>query len=300
MKKLPVYLVLVFSALFFAACEQNNLTKKIATLEQTYAATGSRGAADSLFQLYSEAVQKNPDDHANNYNYLVKGAEISFFVKEDGPLAVKWAGDALKEHGKGQNYTDLAGLFARIWIARDYHKPVAARFKPDEIDFVQAFLQNNQSWIDSSLLRLDRAMSAPNGVISDKAKAEAFIETAEGYAILVQQSNPDKYVDLLMKAAGVAKTIGNARQAIQLYYAVESKMPQHPKAPTALFMKGFVYENDVNDLEKAKATYEEFLKRYPNDPDYADDAQNALKLLGKSPEEIVREFEQKNAGQQVQ
>ena len=74
-------------------------------------------------------------------------------------------------------------------------------------------------------------------------------------------------------------------------------MPQHPKAPTALFMMGFIYENDLGDLNKAKETYQTFLNRYPNDPDYADDAQNALKFLGKSPEEIIREFEKKNARQ---
>ena len=56
----------------------------------------------------------------------------------------------------------------------------------------------------------------------------------------------------------------------------------------ALFMTGFVYENDLMDLKNAKASYESFLKRYPNDPDFADDAQMALKMLGKSPEEIIK------------
>jgi TolA-binding protein len=63
-------------------------------------------------------------------------------------------------------------------------------------------------------------------------------------------------------------------------------------------MIGFVQENDLNQLDKAKATYESFLAKYPNDPDFTDDAQNALKLLGKSPEEIIKEFEK--AGEQAQ
>jgi TolA-binding protein len=37
--------------------------------------------------------------------------------------------------------------------------------------------------------------------------------------------------------------------------------------------------------------YEAFLKKYPND-DFADDAQFLLKNLGKSPEEIIKGFEQ--------
>lgn len=62
-------------------------------------------------------------------------------------------------------------------------------------------------------------------------------------------------------------------------------------------MIGFVYENDLNDLENAKQTYEAFLQKYPNDPDFADDAQMALKNLGKSPEELIKEFEQNQPAQ---
>jgi outer membrane protein assembly factor BamD (BamD/ComL family) len=56
-------------------------------------------------------------------------------------------------------------------------------------------------------------------------------------------------------------------------------------------MKGFIYENDLGDTGKAKATYEEFLQKYPDDADYADDVKMALKTLGKSAEEIVKGFQ---------
>ena len=62
----------------------------------------------------------------------------------------------------------------------------------------------------------------------------------------------------------------------------------------ALFMTGFVQENLLKNLDKAKTAYELFLQRYPNDPDFADDAQNCLKLLGKSPEEIFQQFEKQS------
>ncbi len=137
---------------------------------------------------------------------------------------------------------------------------------------------------------LDKEMGGP--VVNDNAKADDLIRILEAYSNIVQNSHPDKSVDLLLKAAGLAKTIGNSNKAIQLYYNVGEKMPQHPKAPGA-FMMAFIYENDLKDLDKAKATYEEFLKRYPKDPDYADDAQNALKYLGLSAEEIIRQFEKK-------
>ena len=95
----------------------------------------------------------------------------------------------------------------------------------------------------------------------------------------------------------MAKTVDEPRKALELYQKVANGLPQHPKAPTALFMSGFVYENDLNDLNNAKAVYESFLQKYPNDPDFTDDAQNALKMLGKSPEEIIKQFEQQQPNQ---
>lgn len=147
---------------------------------------------------------------------------------------------------------------------------------------------------EKKLATLDREMAAANGVITDKEKANTFIETAEKYAASVQATDPEKYVDLTLKAAGLAKSIESPDKAIQLYGNISEKMPEHPKAPMALFMTGFIYENDLNDLPRAKQTYESFLQRYPNDTDFVDDAQSALRMLGKSPEEIIREFEQQD------
>jgi len=146
------------------------------------------------------------------------------------------------------------------------------------------------------LVELDKAMGG--AAVADKSKAEEFIQTSEKLAGLVEKSNPDQYVDILLKAAGLAKTIGQPQKALELYSKIANGMPQHKKAPTALFMIGFVQENDLNDLGKAKATYESFLQKYPNDPDFTDDAQNALKQLGKSPDELVKEFEKQGMQEQ--
>jgi TolA-binding protein len=59
-----------------------------------------------------------------------------------------------------------------------------------------------------------------------------------------------------------------------------------------MFLKAFVYEDQLHDLNKAKKYYEEFLEKYP-DSDFADDARISLQNLGKSPEELIKEFEEK-------
>lgn len=151
---------------------------------------------------------------------------------------------------------------------------------------------DKEATLRGRLAALDKEFGSAN--VTDKKKAEEFIVAAEQLAGLVKEKDPNQYADLLLQAAGLAKTVENPQKAIELYSKLADGMPQHPKAPTALFMLGFVYENDLGDLAKAKEIYESFLQKYPNDADFADDAQTALKMLGKSPEEIIKEFEQQN------
>jgi hypothetical protein len=55
-------------------------------------------------------------------------------------------------------------------------------------------------------------------------------------------------------------------------------------------MAAFTYENTLGNIGKANEFYTKFLDKYP-DHELADDARTAIKFLGKSPEEMVREFE---------
>lgn len=147
---------------------------------------------------------------------------------------------------------------------------------------------------EQKLAALDQEIMSPSGEIKDLGKAREFIQISEVYAATLASAQPEKYAAVLAKAAGLAVSINEGEKALALYQAVADKAPQTAKAPMALFMTGFVCENLLKDNNKAKTAYETFLQRYPNDPDYSDDAQNCLKLLGKSPEEIFQQFEKQN------
>ncbi len=287
MKKYFSYLVAC--ALLWSSCGNANEQKlaEINGLEQRFTAEPSSARCDSLINLYKAAVKSNPDDHTNNLRFLTRAAEIQYEFRDDAAPSVRWLDDALGHHAAGQNLTSTIGLLARIWNSYNYKAATAVKMGPDDIDKMRAYLQKNQQWMDSALVQLDQKM-VKDGIVVDKKAMNQFIEIAEGYASLTD--SPEKFVDLLMKAAGLAKTGGEFNKALQMYYKISNRLPDHPKAKTALFMQGFIYENDLQDLEKAKKTYEFFLEKYPNDPDYADDAQMALKTLGKSPEEIIKGF----------
>ena len=127
-----------------------------------------------------------------------------------------------------------------------------------------------------------------NGMI-DHDRIDELIETYLGYANSYPQDS--LAADYIFKAADVAMTTNRSNQAITLYQRIIEEYPNYRKVPEALFLEAYVYENYLGRLDKAKALYEEFLEKYP-DNDFADDAEISLKYLGKSPEELIELFQQ--------
>lgn len=107
-------------------------------------------------------------------------------------------------------------------------------------------------------------------------------------------SDTSNIVKHLYKAGELAKAVGLYGYSIKLWGQIQREYPNSPKAGDALFMQAFTFENDLQDKESAKKYYTNFLNRFPNHP-FADDAKQLLTLIDKSPEELIKEFEAKNA-----
>jgi TolA-binding protein len=95
----------------------------------------------------------------------------------------------------------------------------------------------------------------------------------------------------LFKAGDLAMNLGMGQKAISFFDRILKDYPDFEKVPQSLFLKGYIYENEIGDLNTAKKIYEDFLQKYPDD-EFADDAEVSIKNLGKSPEELIKEFEQ--------
>ncbi len=137
---------------------------------------------------------------------------------------------------------------------------------------------------------LEKNLFSEKNISINKISAEelinAYIEFAEKFP---GDSNSAKY---LFNAADISMNILESDKAISIYNKIINDYPNFKKAPECLFLKGFVYENNLHDLEKAKTIYLEFLEKYP-DNDFADDAKISIENLGKTPEQLILEFEQK-------
>ena len=71
------------------------------------------------------------------------------------------------------------------------------------------------------------------------------------------------------------------------------------KAADVLFLKGYIYENQLGELGRAKEVYKRFLEKYP-EHSFADDVAVSIEHLGRSPEELVRMFEEKQKENQAE
>jgi len=94
----------------------------------------------------------------------------------------------------------------------------------------------------------------------------------------------------LFKAGDLSAKTGNPEAAIAYFDKLVNDYPESYDAPYGLFWQGFICENQFGDPARAKPYYEKFIKMYP-DHHMATDASFSLENLGKSNEEIIRNFE---------
>jgi TolA-binding protein len=145
----------------------------------------------------------------------------------------------------------------------------------------------------SRIKDLEKQIGTENFTLDQKGMQLAD-ELVQAY-IAYTESHKDspEAADYLYSAADLSLNIGKSQQSLDLYNRIIYQYPDYKKAPECLFLVGYIYENYFEQYGKAKEIYEDFIKKYPNH-DFADDARISIENMGKSPEELIRGFEEKN------
>ncbi|MEM8909474.1 MAG: tetratricopeptide repeat protein, partial [Bacteroidota bacterium] len=125
----------------------------------------------------------------------------------------------------------------------------------------------------------------------DYDKAKVLIDETLRFAQAFPQDSITP--ELIFRTAQVARAIKDYGRAIQLFGKVHRENPENPRSPTALFLQAFIFENHLNDKEQARKYYNHFLDKYPEN-ELAVQVEQILKVIDKSPEELVKEFQKKN------
>jgi len=142
----------------------------------------------------------------------------------------------------------------------------------------------------SDINKLEAELFNVNNATPDMAKAKKLAELYIEYAELYP--NDTNSPEFLFKASDISMNVHSPRLTISLFDKILTTYPNYENVPTIMFLKGFVYEDQLNDYVNAEKYYTEFLDKFP-DSDFADDAIVSLNNLGKSPEQLIKEFENK-------
>jgi TolA-binding protein len=137
------------------------------------------------------------------------------------------------------------------------------------------------------------AASAKNAMLSPELASQA----VNHYTLFAREFPKDSNAAMYMfKAADIyASAMHKYDQAIELLQKIISDHPGFRKMPVCYFELGVIYDDYLNDDAKAKEYYEDFLKKYPDHP-LAPQVKSLISYLGKSNEELMKEFEKKNEG----
>ena len=139
---------------------------------------------------------------------------------------------------------------------------------------------------------LESKVFAKDAVLS----SENVIQLVDAYLLFAKQNPNDQQTpEFLFKALDVAVGINaeGPQKAINIADVLIEKYPDFEMTPMAMFIKGFVYENMIGDLQNAEMTYRQLIEKYPNNP-MVEDVKSTLENLGLTPEELIRKFEEAN------
>lgn len=145
-----------------------------------------------------------------------------------------------------------------------------------------------QHMIDS----IEAKMQATRNMPLDQGTAMFAMRVYDEYASYFPDEK--KSAEYLFKAGELANSMQLSQPALSYLSRLMSKYPTYKNAPYALFMQGMIYDDQLKDTANARKIYQQVIAKYP-ESQLAKDAQASINNLGKSVEDLVREFEKKQA-----
>ncbi|MBI9036736.1 MAG: tetratricopeptide repeat protein [Bacteroidales bacterium] len=147
----------------------------------------------------------------------------------------------------------------------------------------------------SKINELESNLFSSEDMVLNRKQASELVNAYIDYA--------DKFPDdtlspeYIFKAADICMNILNPSKAIWFFDRIIREYPDYRKVPESMFLKAYVYDNNMQSYDLARKLYTEFIEKYP-DNEFADDARVSIQNLGKTPEEIIKEIEERAKAQQ--
>jgi len=144
------------------------------------------------------------------------------------------------------------------------------------------------------ITKLEKELFSDKVTRLDTTKANEIIKL---YISFAEDFSSDSLAPVyLFRAADLSMNMQNGNQAVQLFDKVIQKYPKYEKTPDSYFLCAFAYENVLKNFTKANQYYTDFIAKFPTHALF-NDAKVSLSNLGKTPEQLVAEFEAKQSAQ---
>lgn len=280
MKKIIPFLILTF----FLSCSNGDMSSKIAELEKAHAETPTTEIKKELLASYTTYLNELKDD-ANSYSQFAhKKAMLEMDLNQYDNAALTLT-TAIQTHPTGANSNNNIGLLSSALVNQVHGKNLQAAI--DAFKKLYPDPANAKSTFAPIITSLGETMLDEKTGSWDRLKVRDFISLSRIQAGIVK--NDDDVQKSLFNAANMSVATKNYDQALAIYDYVLTHSDDFSKAPTALFLKGFTYDEHLKDFDEAKKHYTAFLEKYPEDG-YAESVKASLKNLGKTAEEIIESF----------
>jgi tetratricopeptide (TPR) repeat protein len=280
MKKIIPFLIMTF----FLSCSNGDLSNKIAALEKAHAETPTTEIKKELLASYTTYLNELKDD-ANSYSQFAhKKAMLEMDLNQSNDASLTLT-TAIQNHPAGTSSNKNIGLLSSVLVNQVHAKNLQAAI--DDFKKLYPDPANAKSTFSPIIKNLGETMLDEKNGSWDRLKVRDFISLSRIQAGIVK--NDDEVQKSLFNAANMSLATKNYAQALAIYDYVLTHPDDFSKVPTALFLKGFTYDEHLKNFDEAKKHYKDFLEKYPEDG-YADSVKSSLKNLGKTAEEIIESF----------
>lgn len=294
-----IYRVIILcAALFLFSCKNSDKSTtevdEIATLESAYKANPTLDNFNLLLQKMGENIMTETDP-TQKEALIIKSIDLCKETKNEAYINT-FAIELIKLNPKSETSKRYMYLIADDMSTLGKYEVASILLKgyanlyPDDIksktiiDSLPSTYNDLHGLIKSVAAKVFENPDV-NGI--NKANAEKYVDICESYALSFP--NDSLAASYLFKAAEMSRAMQSYGKTISLYDWISTYYSEDKNAPMALFLKGFLLENDLKKPEKAKEIYESFMQKYPNHA-MAKDVNFLIQNLGKSDKEIIEKI----------
>ena len=288
--------VVGISLLFLAtACKSGNgdtIDNKLGQLESALVSDPSAENVKNYLEEAKSFVSANRDDKSSIKPVLEKASSIS--IQHNQPFsAISFLMPLIKDYPSdpkaSEHILSLAQLMQKvnkdhvaITLYKSYLSKDANAKKEAALEQLIANEQYSaEAYVDTIMRSI---FTDPNEFGINKDNSLRFVDVAEAYAFA--NPNSEQSAEYLYKAAEVSRSIRTFPKTLTIFDWLIKDYPDFEKTPKVVFLKGFLLDNELKNLDLAKQSYEMFIERYP-EHELASHVKFLIENLGKTDEEIL-------------